>query len=33
VTLSFLITSPLVNEVAIAMFLGIFGLKVTAIYI
>lgn len=32
VTLSFLITSPLVNEVAIAMFLGIFGLKITAIY-
>lgn len=32
VTLSFLITSPLVNEVAIAMFLGAFGLKVTIIY-
>lgn len=32
VTFSFLITSPLVNEVAIAMFLGIFGFKVTAIY-
>lgn len=32
VTFSFLITSPLVNEVAIAMFLGIFGIKVTAIY-
>lgn len=32
VTLSFLITSPLVNEVAIAMFLGLFGVKVTAIY-
>lgn len=32
VTLSFLITSPLVNEVAIAMFLGAFGLKVTVIY-
>lgn len=32
VTFTFLITSPLVNEVAIAMFLGIFGLKVTAIY-
>lgn len=32
VTFSFLITSPLVNEVAIAMFLGIFGVKVTAIY-
>ncbi|MDD3722438.1 MAG: permease [Lutibacter sp.] len=32
VTFSFLITSPLVNEVAIAMFLGLFGLKVTLIY-
>lgn len=32
VTFSFLITSPLVNEVAIAMFLGIFWLKITAIY-
>lgn len=32
VTFSFLITSPLVNEVAIAMFLGAFGWKVTLIY-
>lgn len=32
VTLSFLITSPLVNEVAIAMFIGMFGLKATLIY-
>lgn len=32
VTLSFLITSPLVNEVAVAMFLGLFGLKATIIY-
>lgn len=32
VTLSFLITSPLVNEVAVAIFIGTFGLKVTAIY-
>lgn len=32
VTFSFLITSPLVNEVAIAMFLGTFGWKVTIIY-
>lgn len=32
VTLSFLITSPLVNEVAVALFIGIFGLKVTLIY-
>ncbi len=32
VTLSFLITSPLVNEVAVALFLGAFGLKATLIY-
>lgn len=32
VTFSFLITSPLVNEVAVAMFLWIFGWKITAIY-
>ncbi|HCE53988.1 MAG TPA: permease [Lutibacter sp.] len=32
VTFSFLITSPLVNEVAITMFLGMFGLKATLIY-
>jgi len=32
VTFSFLITSPLVNEVVVAMFLGIFWIKVTAIY-
>lgn len=32
VTFSFLITSPLVNEVAIAMFLGMFGIKATLIY-
>ncbi len=32
VTLAFLITSPLVNEVAVAMFLGAFGLKATLIY-
>lgn len=32
VTFSFLITSPLVNEVAVAMFLGLFGLKATIIY-
>ena len=32
VTFSFLITSPLVNEVAIAMFLGMFGVKTTLIY-
>lgn len=33
VTFSFLITSPLVNEVAVAMFLGTFGVKVTLIYV
>ncbi len=33
VTFAFLITSPLVNEVAVAMFLGSFGLKVTSIYV
>ena len=33
VTLAFLITSPLVNEVAVAMFLGTFGVKVTIIYL
>lgn len=32
VTFSFLITSPLVNEVAVAIFLGAFGLKATLIY-
>ena len=33
VTFSFLVTSPLVNEVAIGLFLGLFGLKVTVIYV
>ena len=33
VTFAFLITSSLVNEVAVAMFLGSFGLKVTLIYV
>lgn len=33
VTLSFLITSPLVNEVAVAMFLSSFGVKATMIYV
>ena len=33
VTFSFLITSPLVNEVAVAMFAGTFGWKVTVIYV
>ena len=33
VTFAFLITSPLVNEVAIAMFIGMFGIKATIIYV
>lgn len=33
VTFAFLITSPLVNEVAVAMFLGTFGLRITIIYV
>lgn len=33
VTLSFLISSPLNNEIAIALLFGLFGWKVTAIYI
>ena len=32
VTFAFLITSPLVNEIALALFLGTFGVKVTLIY-
>lgn len=32
VTLSYLITSPLVNEVALALFIGIFGWKIALIY-
>jgi len=32
VTFAYLITSPLVNEVAVAMFLGLFGIKATMIY-
>ena len=33
VTFSFLVTSPLVNEIAIGLFVGLFGIKTTAIYI
>lgn len=33
VTFAYLITSPLVNEVAVAMFIGAFGVRVTAIYV
>ena len=33
ITFTYLITAPLVNEVAIAIFLGVFGFKITAIYV
>ena len=33
VTFAYLITSPLVNEVAIALFFSLFGVKVTVIYV
>ncbi len=33
VTFAFLITSPLVNEVAIGLFLSLFGVKITSIYV
>jgi len=33
ITFTYLITAPLVNEVAIAIFAGTFGLKVTALYV
>ena len=33
VTFAFLVTSPLVNEVAIGLFIGLFGMKMTIIYI
>jgi hypothetical protein len=33
ITFTYLITAPLVNEVAIAIFAGSFGFKVTAIYV
>jgi len=33
VTFSFLVTSPLVNEVAIGLFIGLFGIKTTIIYV
>jgi uncharacterized membrane protein YraQ (UPF0718 family) len=32
ITFAYLITSPLVNEVAVALFLGLFGVKATLIY-
>ena len=33
VTFAFLVTSPLVNEIAIGLFIGLFGLKTTLIYV
>ncbi len=33
VTFAFLITSPLVNEVAVGLFVGLFGVKTTVIYV
>lgn len=33
VTFAYLITSPLVNEVAVAMFIGSFGLRITLVYV
>jgi len=33
VTFAFLVTSPLVNEVAIGLFFGLFGIKITFIYV
>lgn len=33
VTFAFLITSPLINEIAIALFIGLFGWKITVFYI
>ena len=33
VTFAFLITSPLINEIAIGLFIGMFGLKITGIYV
>jgi uncharacterized membrane protein YraQ (UPF0718 family) len=33
VTLSFLIASPLINEVAVVMLYGMFGLKIAALYV
>ncbi|MEZ4907612.1 MAG: permease [Saprospiraceae bacterium] len=33
VTFAFLVTSPLVNEVAVGLFIGLFGVKITLIYV
>lgn len=33
ITFTYLITAPLVNEVAIALFLGTFGFKITTVYV
>jgi uncharacterized protein len=33
ITFTYLITAPLVNEIAIAIFAGVFGFKITALYV
>ncbi len=33
ITFAFLITSPLINEVALALFIGMFGFKITMFYV
>lgn len=33
VTFAFLITSPLINEIAVAMFIGLFSWKITLVYV
>lgn len=33
VVFTFLITSPLINEIAISLFIGLFGLKITLLYV
>lgn len=33
VTFAFLVTSPLINEAAVAIFIGTFGVKITVIYV
>ncbi len=33
VTFTFLITSPLINEIVVALFLGSFGVEITALYV
>ena len=33
VVFTFLITSPLINEIAISLFVGLFGIKITLLYV